>query len=298
MRLRIEKTFSGFLMCLFVALPCSTYAQISYSAIAANNTSGCSERGVPPYCKSAFTGNRTAAANTAAQTVVVNPVPGNVNFSDIHSMLYPGSTSKILFHYQPWFGSSEHIDVGYNENETAVIVNQIARMIALGGYGLIVDWYGSTSPARHFHLNTTEVIAQYLSGCFSTTCPFHMAIMEDKGAFSSQCPKGKKNQTSCITKNLNRDMDYINSLFFQAEDGIRDLTVTGVQTCALPISRARRVCGCCGRRFDAAARQGRQSRSVRPQGYRGQDHSGVVGSSAKGGTEPDGNAAKDRKSVV
>src|SRR2546427_13009824 len=27
--------------------------------------------------------------------------------------------------------------------------------------------------------------------------------------------------------------------FFQAEDGIRDLTVTGVQTCALPISRTR-----------------------------------------------------------
>src|SRR2546430_12713372 len=31
---------------------------------------------------------------------------------------------------------------------------------------------------------------------------------------------------------------YTNNLFFffQAEDGIRDLTVTGVQTCALPIS--------------------------------------------------------------
>src|SRR3989475_2364604 len=27
----------------------------------------------------------------------------------------------------------------------------------------------------------------------------------------------------------------IRSFFFQAEDGIRDLTVTGVQTCALPI---------------------------------------------------------------
>src|SRR2546430_11953359 len=27
--------------------------------------------------------------------------------------------------------------------------------------------------------------------------------------------------------------------FFQAEDGIRDLTVTGVQTCALPISSGR-----------------------------------------------------------
>src|SRR2546430_13430019 len=32
--------------------------------------------------------------------------------------------------------------------------------------------------------------------------------------------------------------------FFQAEDGIRDLTVTGVQTCALPI---------CVQKFDSAA---------------------------------------------
>src|SRR2546430_17446363 len=30
---------------------------------------------------------------------------------------------------------------------------------------------------------------------------------------------------------------YLFIFFFQAEDGIRDLTVTGVQTCALPISR-------------------------------------------------------------
>src|SRR2546430_9540426 len=31
--------------------------------------------------------------------------------------------------------------------------------------------------------------------------------------------------------------------FFQAEDGIRDLTVTGVQTCALPIYKAQTVKG-------------------------------------------------------
>src|SRR2546429_6071907 len=29
--------------------------------------------------------------------------------------------------------------------------------------------------------------------------------------------------------------------FFQAEDGIRDVAVTGVQTCALPISRVRKL---------------------------------------------------------
>src|SRR3990167_8382495 len=39
--------------------------------------------------------------------------------------------------------------------------------------------------------------------------------------------------------------------FFQAEDGIRDLTVTGVQTCALPISTARQ-------RRTARARGGEQ----------------------------------------
>src|SRR5437773_5282536 len=33
--------------------------------------------------------------------------------------------------------------------------------------------------------------------------------------------------------------------FFQAEDGIRDRDVTGVQTCALPISRSRSSGACC-----------------------------------------------------
>src|SRR2546428_9341808 len=34
---------------------------------------------------------------------------------------------------------------------------------------------------------------------------------------------------------------YPSFFFFQAEDGIRDLIVTGVQTCALPIWRPRRT---------------------------------------------------------
>src|SRR2546427_5712942 len=45
--------------------------------------------------------------------------------------------------------------------------------------------------------------------------------------------------------------------FFQAEDGIRDLTVTGVQTCALPISF------CCGKTWrqcsNAASASGMKS---------------------------------------
>src|SRR2546430_7330323 len=49
--------------------------------------------------------------------------------------------------------------------------------------------------------------------------------------------------------------------FFQAEDGIRDLTVTGVQTCALPIS-ARSP----GRRADAGAGRQRVRRGGRDRG--------------------------------
>src|SRR2546427_5759456 len=53
--------------------------------------------------------------------------------------------------------------------------------------------------------------------------------------------------------------------FFQAEDGIRDLTVTGVQTCALPISaqaRVRRRCPSAGL-LDVTQRP-----QVRPHGVR------------------------------
>src|SRR5205085_9357391 len=42
------------------------------------------------------------------------------------------------------------------------------------------------------------------------------------------------------------------SFFFQAEDGIRDLTVTGVQTCALPITLQATLRGPLGLAVDGA----------------------------------------------
>src|SRR2546430_12121983 len=62
--------------------------------------------------------------------------------------------------------------------------------------------------------------------------------------------------------------------FFQAEDGIRDLTVTGVQTCALPIYRAaRRGAGPPDARISPLARR------RRPAAHR-------VGARAGGGRSP------------
>src|SRR5256885_10788178 len=48
------------------------------------------------------------------------------------------------------------------------------------------------------------------------------------------------------SKYVDASILYVNMLFFfffQAEDGIRDYKVTGVQTCALPISQYPRLAG-------------------------------------------------------
>src|SRR3989449_8903772 len=60
--------------------------------------------------------------------------------------------------------------------------------------------------------------------------------------------------------------------FFQAEDGIRDVAVTGVQTCALPISRVRPGRGDAGgprgralsRRLRVRRRRARALRAIHP----------------------------------
>src|SRR5256886_6404205 len=57
-----------------------------------------------------------------------------------------------------------------------------------------------------------------------------------------------------------RNLLYRVFFFFQAEDGIRDLTVTGVQTCALPIF----------------GREGRGRQELRVRGVQRQERLGVL----------------------
>src|SRR6266567_5878896 len=54
--------------------------------------------------------------------------------------------------------------------------------------------------------------------------------------------------------------------FFQAEDGIRDLTVTGVQTCALPISDVLEALQAAARSDDMGAAHALRS-AVRTNGW-------------------------------
>src|SRR3712207_9596795 len=57
-------------------------------------------------------------------------------------------------------------------------------------------------------------------------------------------------------------------LFFQAEDGIRDIGVTGVQTCALPIWRASRSRSLASRSTGSARQASRRCRKRRARSRR------------------------------
>src|SRR5688572_31898167 len=71
---------------------------------------------------------------------------------------------------------------------------------------------------------------------------------------------------SCIAYHVSAYERFLFLLFFffQAEDGIRDLTVTGVQTCALPISRDSRERERCDRGAGCSDCRSAQEASAAP----------------------------------
>src|SRR2546430_86423 len=73
-------------------------------------------------------------------------------------------------------------------------------------------------------------------GCYPHACVTWNATASGACVYvRTSVGSSKLNTSSHITFSV--DLSFLLFLFFfQAEDGIRDLTVTGVQTCALPIS--------------------------------------------------------------
>src|SRR5256886_13120958 len=98
-----------------------------------------------------------------------------------------------------------------------------------------------------------------------------------------------------------RPRSRVGSFFFQAEDGIRDLTVTGVQTCALPICLPRPGADRRGHRLDAHHGVVRRPRPAHALPHRGAESRGGVrhgvrssgGSRDKKGGGPGGERGKN-----
>ncbi len=130
----------------------------------------------------AQTSNNTSAGDSFQSQTNGNLGATNISKVDLHTLLYPGTTTKIYAHFMPWFGDPRHMAVGYNSQDPAQIHRQITDMISRGIDGMIIDWYGS----RDTFTNTTtlRVMAE------AEQHPgFKFAIMIDKGAIKlSSCP--------------------------------------------------------------------------------------------------------------
>src|SRR5258706_437932 len=108
----------------------------------------------------------------------------------------------------------------------------------LGGFFMVRSYYPSECHADYFDFERIEALKPAIEACgisslsqspmlgFHTQMDNRIKLLEEILSFRMQ-----------VVEFANGDM-YVDGyffFFFQAEDGIRDWSVTGVQTCALPI---------------------------------------------------------------
>ena len=155
----------------------------------------------PTTTLAAQTANNTSAANSFPGLTNGDARPGNVSKVDIHSLLYPGATTKVYAHLVLWFGGSSHINVGYNSADAAQIHSQITDMISRGIDGVIVVWYG---PDNNIDKATKLVMAE------AEAHPgFTFAIMIDQGAIKWGSCSGCSPQQALISH-----LQYIERTYF------------------------------------------------------------------------------------
>ena len=126
------------------------------------------------------TANNTSASSSFQSQRNGNLGANNVSKVDVHSLLYPGTTTKVYAQLLVWFGQSGHIDVGYSSTDPDQVHRQITDMISRGIDGVIVDWYGPNNSID----NATQLVmleAEKHPG-------FSFSIMIDAGAIAgSSC---------------------------------------------------------------------------------------------------------------
>lgn len=149
------------------------------------------------------TGNNTSAANIFLTQSNGNIGAGNVSKVPLRSLLYNGSNTKLYAHLMPWFGTSNHMNVGYNSATLAQTNSQVADMMSRGFDGTILDWYGP----KNTQVNQASLYLMQSAQAAGTT--FSFAIMEDVGALSSCAGTAGCNLNNQVIS----DLTYINNTF-------------------------------------------------------------------------------------
>lgn len=157
----------------------------------------------PTTTLAAESGNNTSAADSFTTQSNGNYRAGNVSRVSHRELLYPGSNAKIYAHFMPWFGGSNHMNVGYRSDDPEQVRRQVADMRARGIDGAIVNWYGPNFTRE----NNSTLALMRESELHSN---FEFAVMEDVGALMA-C----KNTSGCdVTAETIRHLNYAAATYF------------------------------------------------------------------------------------
>ncbi|WP_429324996.1 hypothetical protein [Paraburkholderia sp. GAS348] len=110
------------------------------------------------------------SANAATKAFSNGTLAGGTNVSkvNVHTLLYPGNTTKVLVHYLPWFdgGNDTGVNVNYSNGNTTYVKAFFADLVSRGVDGVMVDWQGQTDISDQDWLISQPIIHNYttLSG--------------------------------------------------------------------------------------------------------------------------------------
>src|SRR5438045_3399853 len=128
--------------CFFAVLPlCAVLVNCGGSSVAGKLSTNSAGSGTTTTL-AAQTINNTSASSSFLNQGNGNLGANNVSKLNIHSLLYSGTTTKVLAHLMLWFGQASHMNVGYSSTDPTQVKRQIDDMVSRGIDGVIVDWYG------------------------------------------------------------------------------------------------------------------------------------------------------------
>ncbi len=149
----------------------------------------------------AETSNNTSAANSFQAQSNGDIGASNISKLDIHTLLYPGASTKIYAHLMLWFGGPSPMNVGYRSDDPAQVHRQIEDMVSRGIDGVIMDWYGPG--------NFEDTVAKLVMAEAESHPGFTFAIMVDKGAIQWNSCSGCDPQQALI-----RQIQYVEDTYF------------------------------------------------------------------------------------
>ena len=163
----------------------------------------------PPNTSASHTFAATPNGNLGGSTSV-----SNVN---IHTLLYPGHTTKVLAHYLPWWGAdpkSRGVAVGYRSDDPAQARRTFKDMQARGVDGVIVDWYGQKDPQGQ--PDPIDVAWRKSMPELAKFPDLSFSIMVDSGTYNfNRC------KNCDVTQTVLSQLDYISRTYFSSRQYLR-----------------------------------------------------------------------------